>query len=215
MRLYVAGCALHVDRTAGSRGLDAAARLGDLRGAGKRADAHISLDVGNGNRTGSAVSADVVADIVGANRAAQCGKLGLPLDVDHANGTGSRFHLYRTAHILNRLRAREHRGCNFRVVRNLDRVGHTDVAQAAHFYANMNRAAALLDRWIGEQLIETLLRAFKSHAGGVGVCMDMHFAVGAARYGNVAGSVGELQANRAGYAKRTVETAADRWSHRA
>src|SRR4029077_18675285 len=88
VRLYVAGGAFHVDRTTSGRSIDTAARLGDLRGTGKRADAHIALDVGNGDGAGSAVSADVVADVVCANRAAQCGKLRLPLDVVHANGAG-------------------------------------------------------------------------------------------------------------------------------
>src|SRR5216684_7871393 len=215
MRFYVAFGAFHIDRTAGSRGINATARLGDLRGAGKGADAHIALDVGNGDRAGSAVSTDVVADIVGANRAAQCGKLGLPLDVVHANGAGSRLRFYRAAHILNRLRAREQSRCNFRIARNLNHVRNVDVAQVAHLLADMNRAAVLLDRWIGEQLIEALLGALESHAGRVGVRMDMHFAVGAAGDGDVAGSVVELQANRAAYAERAVKAAADRWSHRA
>src|SRR5713226_7883668 len=196
MRLYVAGGAFYIDRTASSRSIDAAARLGDLCRAGKRADAHIALDVGNGDGAGSAVSADVVADIVGANRAAQGRKLRLPVNVAHANGSGSRLRLYRIA-------------------RNFNHVRDADIVQMAHLFADMNRAAALLDRWIGEQFVEALLRAFESHAGGVGVCVDMHFAVSAAGDGNVAGSVVELQANWAAYAQRAVKAATDRWSHRA
>jgi hypothetical protein len=126
-----------------------------------------------------------------------------------------RFRLYRPAHILNRLRAGEQSRRNFRIVRNFDRVGDADVAQVAHLFANMNRAAALLDRRIGEQVIEALLGPLESYPGGMGVCVDVHFPVGAAGDGNIAGSVGELQANRAAYAKRAVEAAAHRRSHRA
>src|SRR5216684_5433283 len=215
MRLYVTGGPLHIHRTASSRGINATARLGDLCRAGKGADAHIALDVGNGDGAGGTVSADVAADIVGANRAAQRRKLRLPLDVAHANGSRSRFRLNRTANVLNRLRAREQSRCNLRIARDLNHVRNVDVAQVAHLFANMNRAAVLLDRWIGEQFVEAFLRALESHAGGVGVRMDMHFAVGAADDGDVAGSIVDLEANRAAYAKRAVKAAADRWSHRA
>ncbi len=70
MRFHVAGRAFDIDGTTCSGSIDAAAWFGDLRGTGERADAHVAFYVGNRYGAGSAVRANVVADIVGANGAA-------------------------------------------------------------------------------------------------------------------------------------------------
>src|ERR1700730_12689776 len=71
LRFHVTGGAFDAHGTAGGRGFDASTGFCDLRRAGKRADADITLDVGDGYGAGGAVGAEITADILGANGTAE------------------------------------------------------------------------------------------------------------------------------------------------
>ena len=98
---------------------------------------------------------------------------------------------------------------------NLDHVRDADIAKAAHFFADTNRSAVLLDRWIREQCTHALIRAVEADAGGAGCAMNVDFAVGAAGNGDVTGRIVQLEANRPADAERAVEGAAGRRPDRA
>src|SRR5713226_7730242 len=213
VRFHIAGGAFDAHGAAGGGGLDASAGLGNLRGARQGADAHIALDVGDSDRAGSAVGAKIVADIVGANGAAERGDLRLALDITDADGAGGSFGFHRAAHILNRLRAGEHRGTDFGFARDFDHIRDVDVAHAAHLFADANGVAALFDLRIGDEIADAFFGAGEAHAGSARLGVDVHFAVGGAGDGNVARRIVELEANGSFDAERTIEAAGGGRSH--
>src|SRR5713101_3402096 len=207
VRFHVARRAFDAHGAAGGRGFDASAGLGDLRGAGKRADADVALDVGDGDRAGGAVGAEIVADILCADRTAERGDLRLAPDITYTDGAGGSFGLHRAAHILNRLRAGEHRGTDFGFARDFNHIRDVDVAHAAHLFADANGVAALFDGRIGDEIADAFFRAGEAHAGSARLGVDVHFAVGGSGDGNVSRRIVELDANGAFDAERAIEAA--------
>src|SRR4029077_7112376 len=195
LRFHVAGGAFDAHGAAGGGSFDAPAGVGDLCGTRKRADPDVALNVGDGDRAGSAVGAQIVADIVGAHRTAERRDMRFPLDVFHGNRAGSRFGLHRAAHGLNGLRAGEHRGGDFGFVRDFNHIRNAEIAHAAaHFFTDANGVAALFDGRVGNELADALFRGVEAHTGRASLGVNVHFAVRAAGDGDVAGSVVELKA---------------------
>src|SRR5712691_165962 len=215
VRFHIAGGAFDAHGAAGGGGLDASAGLGNLRGARQGADAHIALDVGDSDRAGGAVGAKIVADIVGANGAAERGDLRLALDITHADGAGGGFGFHRAAHVLNCLRAGEHRGADLGFPRDFNHIRDADVAQVAHLFADANGIAALFDGRIGDEFADALFRTGEAHAGSARLGVNVHFAVGGAGDGNIAGGIVELEANGSFDVERAIEAASGGWSQSA
>src|SRR5712691_4883846 len=177
---------------------------------GRNAELH---GAGDGLGAGSAVGAEIVADIVGANGAAERGDLRLALDITYTDGAGGSFGLHRAAHILNRLRAGEHRGTDFGFARDFNHIRDVDVAHAAHLFADANGVAALFDGRIADEIADAFFRAGEVHAGSARLGVDVHFAVGGSGDGNVSRRIVELEANGSFDAERTIEAAGGGRSH--
>src|SRR5205823_604959 len=108
---------------------------------------------------------DVTAQVFGGNGAACRRKLCVAVDLCNVNGSGSRADFHRAAQVADVFCAGSDARIDLRLVRNLDLVTNRDIAHARKILANANRVAALLNGWVGNNLVQARLRILKSETG--------------------------------------------------
>src|SRR6266566_407543 len=174
--------------------------------------AGVTFDVRNGDVARSAGNLDVAADILCGNGAAGGRELSVAVDLFNADTSGSRADFYGATQVADVFRAGGNVGVDLRVVGALNLVSDGDIAHTGKIFANANGVASLLYGRIRHNVVQTLLRVFKSESGGA--------YLGANRYrsrcslGDVqlARGIAGLQTDRARYSVSARKASVDRWT---
>src|SRR6516164_3031721 len=124
--------------------------------------AGVTLDVRNGDVARCARDLNVAADILRGNCPAGGGELGVAINLFNPNASGSRADFYRATQVADVFRAGGNVSVDLGVVGDLNLVTDGDIAHTGKIFADANRVASLLYGRIRHDVVQTLLRVFKS-----------------------------------------------------
>src|SRR5690242_7324511 len=170
-------------------------------------DADVTLDVGGGDAAGSAGDAEIFAEIGSGNGAAGGVHLDGTIDVIDLNGAGSGVYLDRAVDLADVDGAGGDGGVDFGEVGDFDDVVDGNVAEAVEVLADADGVGGLLDGGMGDDFVEDFTGVLKEPAAGVDFGVNFDLVGGAAGDADVAGRVGEIEANGSSDGESAVEDA--------